>query len=154
MTAYFAAFLIVAAVAMFVAAPLTEGFLRRKRSVNLELTRLQHERELALQGLRELEFDHEMGKLDEVDYVSLKANLERHAFTAMRSLEQLAQVSRPPLVRLASVRTGSGAAQASANVRPFNFCPQCGARATAAYRFCPACGAALDALPPSRAQTQ
>lgn len=95
MTAYFAAFLIVAAVAMFVAAPLTEGFLRRKRSVNLELTRLQHDRELALQGLRELEFDHEMGKLDEVDYVSLKANLESHAFAAMRLLEQLAQVARP-----------------------------------------------------------
>jgi hypothetical protein len=48
-------------VALFVAAPLTEGFLRRKRSANLEFIRLQHERGLALQGLRELEFDHEMG---------------------------------------------------------------------------------------------
>jgi hypothetical protein len=154
MTAYFAAFLIVAAVAMFVAAPLTEGFLRRKRSVNLELSRLQHERELALQGLRELEFDHEMGKLDEADYVSLKANLESHAFAAMRSLEQLAQISRPPLVRLASVRTGNSPAQPSTSVRPFNFCPQCGVRTTASFRFCPACGTALAIPPPSRAQAQ
>jgi NADH pyrophosphatase NudC (nudix superfamily) len=151
MTAYFAAFLIVAAVALFVAAPLTEGFLRRKRSANLEFIRLQHERELALQGLRELEFDHEMGKLDESDYQGLKANLENHALAAMRGLEQLAQASRPTLVRLASIRSG-GASTNQVGLRPFNFCPQCGSRAVAGYRFCPGCGTALVPAPRDRAQ--
>ena len=150
MTAYLAAFLIVAAVALFVAAPLTEGFLRRKRSANLELIRLHHERELALQGLRELEFDHEMGKLDESDYESLKANLENHALAAMRSLEVTAQASRPTLVRLGSVRSGGVPIQG--NPPPFNFCPQCGSRAIAGYRFCPSCGTALAPAPRDRAQ--
>ncbi|HEX4210768.1 MAG TPA: hypothetical protein VHY56_10260 [Candidatus Binataceae bacterium] len=150
MTAYVAAFLIVAAVALFVAAPLTEGFLQRKRSANLELMRLEHERELALQGLRELEFDHEMGKLDESDYQSLKANLENHALTAMRGLEQLAPAPRPTLVRLAPLR--GGGMSTPANPRPFNFCPQCGLRAGAGYRFCPGCGIALMPAPQDRAQ--
>jgi NADH pyrophosphatase NudC (nudix superfamily) len=151
MTAYIAAFLIVAAVALFVAAPLTEGFLRRKRSANSELIQLQHERELALQGLRELEFDHEMGKLDESDYQGLKANLENHALTAMRGLERLAQASRPALVRLASIRSG-GSSPIQLRQRPFNFCPQCGWRAAADYRFCPSCGTALISAPRDRAQ--
>jgi NADH pyrophosphatase NudC (nudix superfamily) len=149
MTAYFAAFLIVAAVALFVAAPLTEGFLRRNRSANFELMRLRHERELALQGLRELEFDHEMGKLDESDYQGLKVNLENHALAAMRGLAQL-QASRPTLVRLASIR--SGASPIPVSPRPFNFCPQCGSRAAPGYRFCPGCGTALVSAPRDRAQ--
>jgi len=151
MTAYLAAFLIVAAVALFVAAPLTEGFLRGRRSANLELIRLQHARELALQGLRELEFDHEMGKLDASDYNGLKANLENHALAAMRGLEQLSQSTRPTLVRLASIRSG-GAPQPQSNPRPFNFCPQCGSRVAAAHRFCPGCGTALVTITRGRAQ--
>lgn len=151
MTSYLAAFLIVAAVALFVAAPLTEGFLRRKRSANLEFIQLQHERELSLQGLRELEFDHEMGKLDESDYQSLKANLENHALTAMRGLERLAQASRPTLVRLASIRS-SGSTAIQLSPRPFNFCPQCGSRAAVGYRFCPVCGTVLVTAPRDRAQ--
>jgi cytochrome c-type biogenesis protein CcmI len=152
MTAYFAAFLIVAAVALFVAAPLTEGFLRRKRSTNHELIRLQHERELALQGLRELEFDHEMGKLDESDYESLKTNLENHALAAMRRLEQLAEAARPTLVRLPSIRSAGAVQPTQVNSRPFNFCPQCGSRAAARFRFCPGCGTALALAPRDRAQ--
>ena len=150
MTAYLAAFLIVAAVALFVAAPLTEGFLRRRRSGNLELMRLYHDRELALQGLRELEFDHEMGKLDESDYEGLKANLENHALAAMRALEQIAQTPRAARIRLAAVRSTAGSAQPVS--RPFNFCPQCGTRAAAGYRFCSGCGIALVTATPDRAQ--
>lgn len=149
MTFYFAAFLITAAVALFVAAPLTEGFLRRKRSANLGLIPLQHDRELALQGLRELEFDREMDKLDESDYASLKANLENHALAAMRGLEQLAPASRPTLVRLASNRSCSSMQLDS---RAFSFCSQCCSRAGVGYRFCPDCGTALVNAARDRAQ--
>jgi hypothetical protein len=148
MTAYVAAFLIVAAVALFVAAPLSEGFMRRKRSADLEMMRLEHDRQLALQGLRELEFDNEMGKLEPNDYVALKTNLENRAITAMRALEQAV---RPRLVLATpSLRT----APANPGTRRVNFCPQCGSRAGRGYRFCPLCGTALNEMPESRAQAQ
>lgn len=147
MTAYVAAFLIVAAVALFVAAPLSEGFMRRKRSADIEMMRLEHDRQLALQGLRELEFDNEMGKLEPNDYAALKGNLEKRAIAAMRSLELAA---RPRLVLAPSSRT----VPANQITRRVNFCPQCGSRASSGYRFCPACGAALNEMPESHAQAQ
>jgi cytochrome c-type biogenesis protein CcmI len=154
MAAYIAALLIVAAAALFVAAPLTEGFLRRKRSVNLEMARHEHQCELALQGLRELEFDHEMGKLDESDYRNLKASLENRALAAMRVLEQLAQEHRIAVVRLAPPRSPSAASTAAGTVRSINFCPQCGMRAEVNYRFCAGCGVSLEASPRGRVQAQ
>jgi len=154
MAAYVAALLIVAAVALFVAAPLTEGFLRRKRSANLELARIEHERELALQGLRELEFDHEMGKLDEADYHNLKSGLESRALEAMRALERLAQEHRLAVVRLAPTRDVSSSNPTAGGGRPLNFCPQCGTRVAAGYRYCGGCGNSLEASPRGRAQAQ
>src|SRR5271170_4271777 len=86
---YLAAILIVAAVALFVAAPLTEGLRRRRRFLldDAECDRFEHDRALAVQGLRELEFDHEMHKLDSADYQSLRATLENRALAAMTALD-------------------------------------------------------------------
>ena len=140
MAMWIAAMMIVAAVAMFVAAPLTEGFLRRRASSDLDIRRLEHDRSLAVQGLRELEFDHEMGKLDEADYQNLRSTLEGRALAAMSALEAARSHNRTAL-RLASRRakpampTGSG--------RNFNFCPQCGVRVGVGHRFCGQCGAQL-----------
>ncbi|MGC1677382.1 MAG: hypothetical protein WA740_07590, partial [Candidatus Binataceae bacterium] len=90
---YFAAAMIVAGVALFVAAPLAGGLLpsRRKRfdKDELDAIRLEHERGLAVQALRDLEFDREMGKLSDADYEALRATLENRALGAMQSIEQL-----------------------------------------------------------------
>jgi cytochrome c-type biogenesis protein CcmI len=89
MSIWIPALLIVAAVAMFVAAPLAEGlFERRLETGDAEIQRLEHQRSLALQGLRELEFDHEMGKLDLDDYRNLRSVLESRALSAMSTLER------------------------------------------------------------------
>jgi hypothetical protein len=170
---YLAAILIVAAVALFVAAPLSGGFPRRRRStiLELELERLEHDRGLAVQGLRELEFDREMGKLDDADYRDLKRSLEDRALSAMSAIERAhaarraaapassmrraARFARPapagespaspvtPL-RAASTRRMSGAAGAGHPV--VNFCPQCGVRVGTGHNFCAACGANLNAV--------
>ena len=61
MAFYVAAFLIVMGVALFVAAPLSGGLgigVKAKRE-ELELAHWEHEHALAVQGLRELEFDRE-----------------------------------------------------------------------------------------------
>jgi hypothetical protein len=150
---YVAAILIVAAVALFVAAPLSGGFPRRRGFTGreLDLERLEHERSLAVQGLRELEFDHEMGKLDEVDYRDLKRSLADRALSAMSAIERLHNAPRaarpgsatvaapPPLLRTSAF--GGATAVVLPNV---NFCPQCGVPVGAGHNFCAACGASLN----------
>jgi cytochrome c-type biogenesis protein CcmI len=86
-----AAALIVAGVALFVAAPLGIGLVgaRAKSVGELQVERLEHERALAVQGLRELEFDREMGKLSDADYESMHKALEDRALTAMAAVENI-----------------------------------------------------------------
>jgi len=148
---YVAAVMIVAAVALFVAAPLTEG-VRRRRPTDadaLQIERIDHERALAMQGLRELEFDHEMGKVDAADYHSLRASLENRALAAMTALDQARRQ------KLERPRIGSAAPLASPSPEPprrANFCPQCGTRPAAGNNFCGECGASL--APGQRAAAQ
>ncbi len=99
MAFYLAAIMIVVAVALFVAAPLVEGARPRRRIATPERERQEHLRALAVQGLRELEFDHEMGKLDEGDYLTLKRTLEDRALSAMTALDRIAA---PPSSTLAA----------------------------------------------------
>jgi hypothetical protein len=135
--------MIVASVAMFVTAPLAGGIFRRGSTAanEFELERLEHERGLAVQGLRELEFDRQMGKLDDADYRELKAILEARALATMNALKLVRAASRLTIVRLAPRHPKSN--QPVALARPPNFCPQCGAPA-AGYNFCAECGAALN----------
>ncbi len=92
-----AAALIVAGVALFVAAPLGIGLVgaRAKSSGELQVERHEHERALAVQGLRELEFDREMGKLSAADYDSMHQALEARALTAMAAVEKLRAIDKP-----------------------------------------------------------
>jgi hypothetical protein len=170
---YLAAILIVAAVALFVAAPLSGGFPRRRRStiLELELERLEHDRGLAVQGLRELEFDREMGKLDDADYRDLKRSLEDRALSAMTAIERAhaarraaataspmrraARLARPasavesPVTPVTPLRASSSrrmSSAAGAGHPVVNFCPQCGVRVGAGHNFCAACGANLNAI--------
>lgn len=151
MTTWLAALMLVAAVALFVAAPLTEGFLRRRgRSVDeLALEHLEHDRELAMQGLRELEFDHAMAKVDEADYANLRATLEARVLDAMSALERARRDPRGVTLKLASRRARPTAAPLSpavpavAPAHRIKFCPQCGSAVGAGYGFCAECGTSL-----------
>src|ERR1700729_3320716 len=91
-----AAILMVMGVALFVAAPLVGGMRRsRRRSVDPAWARLEQQHAQALQGLRELEFDREMGKLSDADCQDLRMRLESKALAAMATLEKLRGESRP-----------------------------------------------------------
>jgi NADH pyrophosphatase NudC (nudix superfamily) len=157
---YLAAAMIVAGVALFVAAPLAAGFirLRRRDAQEFEIERLQHERGLAVQGLRELEFDREMGKLSDADYESLHTGLESRALGSMEALDKLraemerAAAEKKPARRVEPIRrppppppspliaSPPRSIAAGARVR---FCPRCGARTPANAKFCGECGISL-----------
>jgi NADH pyrophosphatase NudC (nudix superfamily) len=149
-TIYLAAILIVAGVALFVAAPLTgESLWRRTGRRSAEAERLEHERELAMQGLRELEFDREMDKLSDPDYAALKAPLEERALAAMGALERLRNEPAPgapsaPVVR--PLRPMATAPSGTAIARQVRFCPECGSAVGGTHKFCGGCGAPLAAL--------
>src|SRR5205823_9487157 len=49
---------------------------------------LVEERDRALAALKELEFDHRTGKLDEADYRSLVGPLRRSAAAALRAIDE------------------------------------------------------------------
>ncbi|MGH7934727.1 MAG: hypothetical protein ACREQN_16410 [Candidatus Binataceae bacterium] len=161
MTIYFAAVLIAVAVALFVAAPLSGGLSARRRDTRsgAELERLEHERGLAMQGLRELEFDHAMGKLEESDYHDLRKVLENRALAAMSALEKLRAEARASRVRFVPRRPRPAAPLAVKAPQPdggrlVNFCPQCGMRSGGGYNFCAQCGASLQLHPRTAARAE
>ncbi|MGH7836945.1 MAG: c-type cytochrome biogenesis protein CcmI [Steroidobacteraceae bacterium] len=124
-TVWIAALMLVASVALFVAAPLTEAWSYRRRESDDEVrrARLEHERGLATTALRELDFDHAMGKIADDEFRALRGELETRALTAMVELDDRASVA------------------ATGNVKA---CPRCKASLAPDYHFCPLCGAPLD----------
>ncbi len=90
MTYALPALLLILGLALFVSAPLygqaqQEG--RAGEGVDAERERWEHERRAAICGLRELEFDREMGKLSESDYLAVRERLEARALAALKALE-------------------------------------------------------------------
>ncbi len=156
---YLAAVLIVAGVALFVAAPLGDGVLGRRRGAGAraEAERLEHERGLAMQGLRELEFDREMGKLGEADYAALHESLMARALAASAALERLRApraTARPQSAAAPrALRIATPAAPPPARAACLRFCPQCGAEAVAG-NFCRECGAPLSIAPQAAARAE
>ena len=117
MALYIAAFLIIAGVALFVAAPLSGGLGGRAKRTReeLEIAQWEHEHALAVQGLRELEFDREMGKLSDADYASLRGSLEGRALHAMSSIERSKDHERAASLAAVTVRPKLREAAAIAN---------------------------------------
>ena len=141
---YFAAVLIVIGVALFVAAPLFETMrARRGGATNPERVRQEHEKALAVQALRELEFDREMRKLSEQDWAELKQGLEARALGAMAALEKLEQGSAPKAAPAGRKRVAR-IAEASQGAGPVKFCPACGKPTANKANYCAECGGSLS----------
>ncbi|HEY9157807.1 c-type cytochrome biogenesis protein CcmI [Candidatus Binatus sp.] len=168
-----AAALIVAGVALFVAAPLGIGLVgaRAKSPGQLQAERDEHERGLAVQGLRELEFDREMGKLSDADYESMHQALEERALTAMAAVEKfrlqtgraanpkklssapVTQAPRRPVTPVAHPEPPPPQSSPSPG-RKIRFCAQCGARAEDDSKFCAQCGLAIKPIGGAAAWTE
>ena len=141
MIIWVAAILLITAVGLFVAAPLSDNvFGGRGSTSSPDSERRDHEHSLAVQALRELEFDHAMGKLDADDYRALKEKLEHRALAAMGKREEAPR--QFSLDRTAPVAARSQSI-APARTIVVNFCPQCGTRIGRAHNFCANCGTPL-----------
>jgi len=140
---WIAAILLIAAVALFVAAPLADYAFSGIIPANQAESELrEHEHTLAVQGLRELEFDHAMGKLDAGDYQTLRQRLVNRALASMDREKTFRQLSADP----PDLKGDASPPTVAAHSRIMNFCPQCGTKIAQPHNFCPDCGAVVAGI--------
>lgn len=141
MVIWFAAMLLIAAVGLFVAAPLRDQVAGGLGSaISDESKRRDHQHALAVQALRELEFDRAMGKVDAGDYRALRSKLENRALAALSAGDKKARErAHDQLVTVEALSESI----AGARTAILKFCPQCGSRVDATHHFCANCGAAF-----------
>jgi NADH pyrophosphatase NudC (nudix superfamily) len=103
---------------------------------------IEREKALVLRSIKELEFDHAMGKVSDPDFADMGLRLRTRATGLMRQLDAGAAYSSLIEQELARRLAASGAAVTDA--RAGRFCTQCGASAQADARFCGQCGHKLE----------
>ena len=99
---------------------------RKGNASSSEISTWAIEREAIYENLRDLEHDHETGKVESADFERMRAELRDSAIELMRREKDQAP---------ASPAQQSKAATASAS-----FCTQCGTQLDASWRFCSTCG--------------
>jgi hypothetical protein len=111
-------------------------------SAQEELDELLARREAAFQALRELNFDHRVGKVSDEDFAVFEANLKE---VAVGSLEALDDWEAESDLILDPVLERAIDARRAALLGSERSCPSCGRPAFADDKFCAACGSALPA---------
>lgn len=101
---------------------------------------LQESKERLLDTLKELDFDHRVGKINDADYAQLRARLEERAMRVMAELDGMAESAE-----LGALREGVEAEirQHRSAVRMHSedsVCAGCGAPRGPEDVFCPQCG--------------
>lgn len=94
-----------------------------------QLETLETAREMALEAIRDLEFEHMTGKLSDADYAQLRATYEGRAVRVLQQLDSLQAVQ---------TRAGSPGKSAS---KARDKCPRCQTALQPRDKFCPRCGA-------------
>jgi membrane protease subunit (stomatin/prohibitin family) len=110
------------------------------------LAELLARRDAAFQALRDLSFDHRVGKITAEDFVAFEASLKQGAAEALAALDAWEGGADRALERSVEAEIAARRAALSRGGRP---CPKCGRPATAEDKFCAACGASLPAAPPA-----
>jgi len=105
-----------------------------------------------LSSLRELEFDLQLGKLNDEEYKSLRKDLENKAIVVIDQLDRLEQeneISDSDLIQKLEVEiphiNQDTQIQTKDLPRASNFCSQCGNKRMKEDKYCTQCGNAFHA---------
>lgn len=102
---------------------------------------LIEERERVLETIRELDFDHRMGKVEEADYQEARSRYEAQAIEVMKAIDRAngrsdqVDIEKQVESEIASLRRSAPAPGAT--------CAECGAPLAAGAKFCAQCGSAV-----------
>lgn len=113
------------------------------------------QRDSVYQALRELRFDHQVGKVSDTDFQVFDAQLKGQAVAVLKEIDSLQKAEADPALdaqveaEIAALRRhprpeeAAAPSEASERIAPVNFCPKCGTRVRPGDRFCGTCGAGL-----------
>ena len=121
----------------------------RKRPAIKPLSRrdaLQSERQDIIRTIRELDFDHRTGKINDEDYKPLREQYVQRGAAVLRDLNSLEDVDIDQVIE-----TKVGALRKTRDDAGAQHCPKCHAGVTEKDRFCPQCGHALTPAQPTAA---
>jgi predicted RNA-binding Zn-ribbon protein involved in translation (DUF1610 family) len=125
------------AVVPFVINPLLKGKLKETVAVANEVLDTPGDRHTELlMALRDLEFDHQIGKISEEDYTGLRLTLLAQAATALEAQEKQDAELDARLEQAIRLRREKQSAS--------RVCSQCGVTLDASDRFCRACGKQVE----------
>ncbi len=128
-------------------APLTQDVVLRSGEPVSERTRaaLEREKRLVLRSIKELEFDHAMGKLSKKDFEEMSGRLRTRALALMRQLELDPDGYKSTIERELEARVKSAKVVAHPAPAATNACAGCSAVNDSDAVFCKKCGARLAA---------
>jgi hypothetical protein len=105
---------------------------------------VEREKALVLRSIKELEFDHAMGKVSDHDFAEMGLRLRTRAAGLMRQLDAGAAYATQIEQELARRLAAAPAAAANQATVAARFCTQCGSKIAADARFCGQCGHRLE----------
>ncbi len=141
--------LIATGVLIFVFRPLfaTRGEIGQTSRKEGRRRRLLEDREALYESIRELDFDHRMGKVEENDYRQTRARYEAQAVDLMKSIDQTngrAEAIEDRVEQEIATLRRSRKSKRSRGKKPTKrACPKCKTVPSASARFCPQCGTPL-----------
>lgn len=102
------------------------------------------QRDATYAAIKDLEFDHAMSKLSDVDYKSLRAKYEAKAVSILQELDSMAAArKRNPRMTLTDESIEAQVHQLRGGASKVVLCAKCGVRAAPSDRFCAKCGAPI-----------
>lgn len=131
----------------------------RQRKGKKSLRLLRREKDEILEAIRDLEFDHDTGKIPTEVYEPQRAHLTAQAAERLKAIDQLKsrrKQTRPSIdneieAAIAQLRVQPAPAQKApaATNGHAKFCPECGQPVDAGDKFCTACGQPLRTTQPA-----
>ncbi len=140
------AILLVAAALLAVAYPILAKAPNAKAATTATetLDELLAQRDAAMQALRELNFDHRVGKISDEDFAIFEASLKHEAAQALRALDEWEAQADDDLEQDMEREIAARRSQLTTGAR---VCPSCGRPAADDDKFCAICGAPLAQAP-------